>query len=418
MRLMTRRIGPARLPVVLLCIIAIAVAVRVGFVMTLEEDLYWPDPHYYDDIAWRLVSGEPIGEAILRGPFQAFVMAVPYAVVGHSYRAAYLFQALLGGFIPLLVFLIGRRAGREAAGLLAALLSALYPYYVYIAGVLYATQTTTILLLLLVYLAFVCRGRPRAAASVAQGAALGLTILSLPTAMSLVPAAFAWSLRGKRPILLGLLVIATAAAVVVPWTVRNYIVTGEFIPVSVSGGAAFLLGNNPLATASSGSSIPYPYDLQAIRRGSRPGEWDRLCWQRGLLYVREHPGRALRLYGAKLLNLYRFYPSTQTKNEFTNSRTNLISAATYGPMLLLALVGLWIERRRWRLYLPILLTIGVFTIVYPAFTTNVRYRLPIDAYFILFCSVAIGSIAGRFSERMARAFAPSDGPVTSRPTNR
>ena len=410
-RLLSHEIGRGKLPVAVLAIVALAVALRVGFVSTLEEDLYWPDPHYYDQIAWRIASGEPIatgdpkGAAVLRAPLQAFVMAVPYAVAGHSYRAAYLFQAFLGGLVPFLVFLIGRRLRGQGVGLLAALTACVYPYYIYNSGALYDTQTTTILILLAAYLAVVSWQRPRPILSAAEGCALGLLVLSRSITMALVPFAVLWSLRGPHRAVHAALVAVLAVAVVAPWTVRNYAVTGEFIPVSVGGGKEFLYGNSPLATASSQSSIGLPPDLRNIPAGTGYAEADRIFLDRGLEYVKQDPGRAVRLYFAKLANLYRFYPSTQTENRFTSSRTKLISILSYGPVFLLALVGIVLERRRWRSYTPLLATIAVFTFVYPVFTTNVRYRLPIDALLIVFCSVALASLASRVSPRMARCFA-------------
>lgn len=389
----------------LLVVIALAVGVRVAFVSTLEEDLYWPDPHYYDQIAWRIASGEHIGEAVLRAPLQAFVMAVPYAVAGHSYRAAYLFQALLGGLIPFLVFLIGRRLRSQGVGLLAATIACLYPYYVYIAGALYDTQTTSVLLLVVIYLAAVSRERPRVLVSAAQGCALGLLVLSRSITAVLVPIAVLWSFRGTRRLLHAAVVGVVAVAVVAPWTVRNHIVTGEFIPVSVGGGREFLYGNSPLATATSQSSIGLPPDLRNLKPGTGFAVSDRLYLARGLSYVKQDPGRAVRLYFAKLVNLYRFYPSTQTENRFTTARTKWIAILSYGPVFLLSLVGLVLERRRWRVYTPILATLAVFTLVYPVFTTNVRYRLPIDAYLILFCSVALARMASHVSPRLRRCFA-------------
>ncbi len=389
--------------ILLAVIIVLSVALRLGFVATLEEDLYWPDPHYYDGIAWKIASGEPLGSAVKRAPLQAFVMAVPYAIAGHSYRAAYVFQALLGGLIPLLLFLIGTRLKGYGVGLVAAFLSAVYPYYVYISGALYATQTTTILLLVVVYLAVRASQTKSVSVLVFQGLALGALILARSLAFVLVPASvlWTWPKRGlARALIVGLVAIATVA----PWTARNYIATGGFVPVSISGGHAFLVGVSPGATGSSQTRTPLPEGVEELRSSMGSLEWDRYCFRRGLEYVRAEPGRFLRLYGAKFLNLYRFYPMTMTSNEFTGARTTWISILTYGPVLLLAFAGVWIERRRWRDYLPPLAVVAAFSLVYPAFTTCVRYRLPMDAYLILFAAVAIGALAVKLGGRPGRFF--------------
>jgi 4-amino-4-deoxy-L-arabinose transferase-like glycosyltransferase len=378
-----------RATLLLAATILLAIVLRVGFVFTLEEDLYWPDPHYYDLIAWRIVSGEPLQQAISRAPFQAFVMAVPYWLAGHSYRAAYLFQAFLGGLIPLLVFLIGRHLKSPAVGLVAALLSAVYPYYVYIAGALYATQTTTILLLAVVWAALKSRESGAWGHLIGQGVALGALILTRSISVALLPLAFLWNLRGRRPLVSAVLVCAVAVAVVSPWSVRNYLANDEFIPVSVGGGKEFLSGNNPDYSATIRRYELIPDELEAVRESMTPAAWDRLCWQEGLALVRENPGRSARLYVSKLLGLYRFAPETISENEFTSARTKWISMLSYGPVLLCGLAGIWLERRRWRRYAPVLGAIGAYTFVYPAFTTCVRYRVPIDAYFMVFAAVTI-----------------------------
>jgi hypothetical protein len=394
---------------ILLVIIVLTIGVRVGFVMTLEDELYWPDPQYFDMIAWRIVSegriatGEPDGMAVLRPPFHAFVMTVPYALAGHSYRAAYLFQALLAGLIPLLLYLIARDTLGKAVGLLAAFFSAFYPYYVYMAGALYPTQTTTLVMLAFVYFAMKTRERPRALFAVAQGLALGALVLSRSVSLVFAPFAFFWSLRGRRAFATAVLVGLAAIGVVVPWTVRNYVVSGEFIPVSAVGGHAFMLGNHPDATATSQTRTPIPEDLAEARKTTPPGAWDKMCMERGLEYVREDPGRVASLYVQKLLNFYRFYPDTISRNEFTSSRTTWIALLSSGPMIILGLLGMFLVRRRWLALLPAYVVVILYTLVYPAFTTCVRYRLPLDAYLLLFSSATLVLLWKRLRGRPVEA---------------
>lgn len=404
---------------VLGAIILLALVVRVGFVSTLEEDLYWPDPTYYDAFAWNLItgeslSGEPLYDAVKRAPLQAFLMTIPYAAAGHSYRAAYFFQAVLGGlFIPLLAFLIGVRLKSAGVGLVTALLAAVYPYYIYISGALYATQTSTILLLLVVYLAVRASQTRGVGVLILQGVSLGALVLTRSIGIILLPLSVLWTWP-KRGITKAVIVALVAVVVVAPWTIRNYNVTGEIIAVSVGGGREFLHGVAPGATGTSQSRTPLPGDLLAIRSTLPQGEWDKMCYQRGFEFIKADPVRFVKLYGAKFLNLYRFYPNTITTNEHTSSTTMWISIISSGPVLLLGLAGIWLERRRWMVYLPVLSVIVGFSFVYSAFTTCIRYRLPIDVYFMLFAAVALGAIAGKLGGRLGRFFdeAPTENAVS------
>ncbi|MBD3367617.1 MAG: hypothetical protein GF405_05530 [Candidatus Eisenbacteria bacterium] len=407
-----KRLIKRRSAVLLLVIVVLTIGVRVGFVMTLDDELYWPDPRYFDTIAWRIVSegriatGEPDEMAVLRPPFQAFVMSVPYALAGHSYRAAYLFQALLSGFIPLLLYLIARDSLGKGVGLLAAFFGAFYPYYVYMAGALYPTQTATLLMLAFVYFAMKTRKRPKVSFAFAQGVALGALVLTRPVSLIFAPFAFLWTLRWKRNILAAVVLALAAMAVVLPWTVRNSIVSGEFIPVSAVGGHAFMLGNHPDATATSQTRTPVPEDLAEARKTTPPGAWDQMCMDRGLEYVRDDPGRFVSLYLQKLVNYYRFYPDTIEKNEFTGSRTTWIALLTSGPAIILGLAGMWLARRKWRELLPAYAVVILYSLLYPAFTTCVRYRLPLDAYLLLFAAAALAYIGRRMARDRHRSQTP------------
>ena len=60
-----------------------------------------------------------------------------------------------------------------------------------------------------------------------------------------------------------LLLILSAAAVISPWTLRNYRVHGEWILISSNGGINFWIGNNEQAT---GEFIEPPYFAQTCSR--------------------------------------------------------------------------------------------------------------------------------------------------------
>lgn len=392
-----------RTSILLLLIVLLTIALRVAFVSGLEERLYWPDPEYYDKIAWRMATGEPVGPECRRGPVQSFLMAIPYSVFGHSYRAAYLFQAILAGLIPFLVFHIGRLLRDAAVGLLAAFFSAVYPFYIYVAGVFYATQIGIILLLLLVYLALRFRKEHSVRSILAQGAALGTLVLSLAISLVLLPAVFFWNLdRRRRPVWSAALVCLTALVVIAPWTVRNYAATGSLIPVRLGAGREFLYGNSPLATPTWHFDIPLDEEFNRRAKEVPPAVEDRMCWRRGIGYVLESPWRSAKLYVGKLVNLYRFSPETRTSNEFTSGRTRLLSILSYGPVFLLGLLGMWIERKRWRAYAPIYWSIAMLSLAYAAFHTAVRFRLPLDAYFMIFCAIAIVHALTKWSGRLRR----------------
>ena len=73
---------------------------------------------------------------------------------------------------------------------------------------------------------------------VAAGVLMGLSALARSVSTAFVPVAglWLWSLgRGRRALGRGALFVLAAAATVLPWTVRNLAVTGDFIPVETNG---------------------------------------------------------------------------------------------------------------------------------------------------------------------------------------
>jgi hypothetical protein len=50
-----------------------------------------------------------------------------------------------------------------------------------------------------------------------------------------------------------------------------------------------------------------------------------------------------------------------------------------------------------------------YSLVYPAFTTCVRYRVPIDAFFMLFAAVALVWAWKRLGARLGRTARGPDG---------
>ncbi len=88
---------------------------------------------------------------------------------------------------------------------------------------------------------------PRATLGLAilSGMLLGLAILTRETVLYLLPfmaLGLLWQ-RGRRGLLTAGVFLLATAAVVTPWTWRNHVVFGAFVPVSTSGGLNLYQGN-------------------------------------------------------------------------------------------------------------------------------------------------------------------------------
>lgn len=211
--------------------IAVHIAMGDGFVTGPIET---PNVH------WSTAFGNPVYPAFLAAVFRVF---------GFSVIAVILIQSLIDTFTCFLVFRTARiTTGSRPAALLAALLYAFYPPFI-ISAASVLTETLTLLLLtaaLFFYWRYTSGGLSN---GVAAGLLTGVNILLRPALLALpvfLMAGF-WLNRRRDPgwLARSLIYVVISFAVVAPWTIRNYIVMGAFIPVSSHGGQTLWGGAGP-----------------------------------------------------------------------------------------------------------------------------------------------------------------------------
>ena len=155
-----------------------------------------------------------------------------------------LVQAVLGAFLVPVVGLVGRRAVGSRAGLVAAALTAFFPTLVWYSGHFWSEPLFLVLLWWGLERALAADEGPLGAA-VASGALLGLAALTRELPLYFAPVLAAWMLsrRDRGSLVRAVILVVAAAAVVAPWTLRNQLLFGAFVPVSTMGGRALWEGN-------------------------------------------------------------------------------------------------------------------------------------------------------------------------------
>ena len=160
-------------------------------------------------------------------------------------------QACLLGGICLLAFTIGARLFSQRAGLIAGLLCAVHPMLLRYVPDVQVEMLLTFLFLLTVWRGVCFRERSTVVNGLAFGAAASFGALVKPTPL-LYPLIFLvalwWERRRDSDTTLPPLSLVSVAAVfgamaliVLPWTARNYRVSGgRFVPVSTNAGGEFL----------------------------------------------------------------------------------------------------------------------------------------------------------------------------------
>lgn len=190
-----------------------------GHYATAGTRAYWPPGYPFFLTPWLWVFGPKL--AVLISQF-----------------ALYLVGAV--GCYTLAKMLAGDQAGR-----LAVLLFSIWPNLIALTG------TPEKEALILAILPWVCIGvlRQYILPMAFAGLALGFGTLVQPSLQFLL-IAFAVlipMLHGWRKIHGAILLVVCAAAVIAPWTLRNYQQFGQFVLVSTNGGDNLYRANNPLA---------------------------------------------------------------------------------------------------------------------------------------------------------------------------
>lgn len=154
-------------------------------------------------------------------------------------------QALLGSLIIPATGRIASRLFGPRAGVAAAALVALYPEFIWYSAHFWCETLFIALLWWAIERLMAADAWSSSRAAAVGGALFGVAILTRETVLYLLPLAVAWLAVAKPQWRPGLAATAllTALAVVVPWTARNWIQFGAFIPVSTGGGLNLYQGN-------------------------------------------------------------------------------------------------------------------------------------------------------------------------------
>ena len=382
----------------LACAFLLALVLRVGLALTVDEALLWPDSKWYFDTAEQISAGKGIGNSITRAPLYPYFLSVLF-LVSHRVLFVRVCESVLAALAVVLVGLIGRRLFSDRVGLLAALAAAVYPYFVYLPSAQVSDNLVTFLLLVSVLALVWNTQRPTWWHAAVSGVFLGLCLLARPSLVTVVPALVAWPLFWRRRgalALLGrtILVVGVAVLTVLPWTARNYAVTGQLVFVATGGGRQFWYGNSPYADASTTENPEFPPELKA-RLFALPDEPSRekLLYQEGVRFVKENPGRALGLYVKKLGNLFQMSPSVHTGGSVGDSppvraAMAFVSAVLFG----LSLVGAALVFAAGGRATVLPLLVVSYCLGSAVFLTVMRYRLPVDPYLIVLAAAALGRI--------------------------
>jgi hypothetical protein len=201
--------------------------------------------------------------------------------------------------------------------------------------------------------------------------------------------------------------LASLAAVVLvlmlcilPFTIRNYRVYGQFLLLNSNAGYAMYSAQHPLqgTTFQEFAAWPIPQELAGL---SEP-ELDRALMRIGIGFVLAEPGRYLRLSLSRVGDYFEFWPTAGT-----TLLHNIGRVGSFGLFLPFMVGGLVLALRRWGprrsraswaafSVTPLALAL-LFVVFYPLLHILTwampRYRLPVDAVVLPFAALALMQVA-------------------------
>jgi 4-amino-4-deoxy-L-arabinose transferase-like glycosyltransferase len=224
--------------------IALGVVLRVVFVYATRHQPIRGDETEYNLEARFISHGKwfwsttPYGiphASEIKAPGYPVWLGIWYAVIG--YRAAVvegIQGVVFGSATIVLTWLLARRLIGRRGAIAAAWLVAIYPFAWQYEVRLYSESIATPLTLAVLFM-FLER-KPTIRWAAGTGALIGVLLLVRESSgFLLAGAAVAWLATSgwRRGALLSAVTIALTVLVVAPWTLRNYEVSGGFIPISI-----------------------------------------------------------------------------------------------------------------------------------------------------------------------------------------
>lgn len=399
-------------------ILIISFIIRLLFILYSPAEPYIDFEQYYNH-AIRLVQGlgfsTAVGPTAFRAPAYPFLLALAFNITGISLFVAKLVNVLLGTLTVLGTFLVGKAVFSEQIGLVAAVIVAFTPSLIIYTPVLASENLATPLLLISLWLFLVGLEWGQVRWFFLGGVCSAVLCLTRPDFLLLPGVLFGYMVFRKfRPLPLirymGLFTVGLFVGLA-PWTIRNIVVFGEFIPVSTNGGLNLAVGLHEGATGT------YTWDVTDTTLGKgfnwdtyrlldsdmTEYEMDKVMRQAAMDFVKREPVRAILLVFPKLWHLYQedvsgIYHNTASPNRVTPSWVwiafRFLAQSYYMIMMVAAFLSMGYLRKfkQYPYIFLVGLVIAYWTGIHMVFFGMGRFHLPVLPLIFLFSSFSLLAI--------------------------
>lgn len=309
---------------ILLIILASSFSVRLLLILWFKTYAS-PVPWEFEFITNNLLSGRGYyfdGFYSHAPPVYVFLCAAIYSLTNHSYLAVLIVQSAFSVLLSATIFAITKMLFDDLTGLLASVLVAFHPGFLYydvfnlipLSIDAFLISATAFLLLKFHY-------SPTLKKSLLLGVLIGIGTLSRGIIGILFPfmltyLIFIKTVRFRDRLIFAACMLTAGLAVLTPWMVRNYFVHKQFVFVTSTNSENFWRGNNPYATGASvnenNTSIIRltPIEFRQQVDSMTELQKQRFFREEALRFIRERPADAIKLYLRKIYYFWWFSPSS------------------------------------------------------------------------------------------------------------
>ncbi len=379
------------------------------------------DALYHNDWAISIIKGGWLGkDAFFRAPLYPYFLSLLYRIFGINLLIPRIAQCLIGSFNCVLASKIGTVLFKKKIGIVSGIIACVYPLFIYFDNELLIPTILIFLVLFGFYL--ILQHSSSESSKLAwfiTGVVWGLAAITRPNVLLFLIIFPFWLFKKmkknfKTAILYGILGVMT---MVIPVTIRNYVVSKDFVFIAWQGGTNFYIGNNPQADGFT-AIVPGTrkswwggfYDAkriaeEAMGRDLKNSEIDRYWMKQGLAFIKKQPSKAFNLF---LKKTYLFFGGFEIGNNrdlyFFSHLTYLkflifnlpLFQFPFGLLFPLSLLGIFIffthsdyvKKRKINIWLTLIFIMS-YSLSFIIFFVCTRYRLVIIPFLIIYASFAI-----------------------------
>jgi 4-amino-4-deoxy-L-arabinose transferase-like glycosyltransferase len=351
----------------------------------------------------------------LRPPLYPALVAATFAVFGDdSFQAVRMVQIVLSLLTCVVLYRMGRNLLSERAGLWCAGMFCFYPTAIGYCNLMLTETLFTLLLVAGIHVLSIGLTTSKLRPLAFAGLLLGLGALTRSILFPFAPVLagfllFAW--RGgpaRRLVAVGVF-LATFAAVVAPWAIRNTMLQRTLTFVDCMGGRNFMMGNyeytplyrswDAIAIVGDREWIHLVTERHPEYRGATQGQLDKAAFKEATRFVLENPGLTAMRDSIKFFDFWgleRELIAGMSRGYFGEVPTVVtfaLGGAICGIYVAILFAGIFGAVRRSqldvRVHVLIVLVIGFVCAVHTVVFAHSRYHVPIMPFMMLFAASVV-----------------------------